>query len=128
MLDQKLIDELRNPSAPLGPKDILIKLRDAGYNESYETQKGTVAVKVSPHFEIHVRKMRSGQWQPDVTVNWLSVYVIVPTVLMVVGLSSLKIGGVVIIAACTVVSFGLANLFLYTKGKKVAATIAEAIK
>jgi hypothetical protein len=109
-------------------QQIVQKLQQAGFHEVYEIDNGGVQVKGIYPLNCEIKQDKTGVWFPDITVDTVSAYVIIPSIILI-GLCKLifGIGGALPMAICVIIGMGIGNMIVKSKREDVEKRLGEVI-
>ncbi|MCC6279123.1 MAG: hypothetical protein IT262_00880 [Saprospiraceae bacterium] len=121
------LDTLEYAANALSAKEVMALLQQHGFPEVYETVQGSIEVKGISSLKCQVIKNADQNWMPHVSVEWLSGYVIVPTVAFLVLVQLLGFDGILVTVVSMMLGIGVGGLMLENKKRKTLERLEDAL-
>jgi hypothetical protein len=109
-------------------QQIVQKLQQAGFYEVYEIDNGGVQVKGIYPLNCEIKQDTTGAWFPTITVDTVSAYVIIPSIILI-GLCKVLfgIGGALPMVVCVSIGMGIGNLIVKSKRENVEQRLLDVL-
>lgn len=118
------LDKSMFQTSPLSPQEVILRLQRNGFYEVYESSDEHIIVKGISGLNCVIKKDATNSWEPHISVDWFSSYVIIPAFALSIFLKRFGINGIVFYG---ILGLGVANLLLMNKKKSTLAQMREAI-
>ena len=111
----------------LTAQKIIQKLQGNGFPNCYEDGQGNVVVKGINSLNCLIRKGKANDWGIEVSVEWLSAYVFVPSVVFMMGFKMLGLGGAIPMMISSGLGIGVGSIILNTRKQNTYSQLWDAI-
>ncbi|MEI6411173.1 MAG: hypothetical protein WCR52_17425 [Bacteroidota bacterium] len=110
----------------LSAQEIIKRLQANGFYEAYETYHDSVEINGVNSLKCRIIKNQNGYWTPKVSIEPLSVYVVLPAIALriIAGISGFGAG---VMMPCIILGLGIGALILQNKKKTTYARLEEII-
>lgn len=127
MANNEPLDSLEYSANALTAKEVITLLQQHGFYEVYETKHCTIEVKGQSSFKCQVTKNADHYWVPQVSVVWLSGYVIIPTAVFSMLVKLLGFDGILVTIVSVMLGIGIGSLLLENKKREILKRLEDAL-
>jgi hypothetical protein len=124
--NQPLDSNLGNENV-LTAKQIIQRLEKNGFHESYENSNGDIEVKGQSSLECAIKKEADQTWSVDVSVEYTSVYTIIPSAVLLLFCNAAGLQGTLFMVGSALAGLGIGTLILTSKKESLKARLEDAI-
>ena len=110
----------------LTAQEVLRRLAQHGFPQSYELENGDIEIQGVSALKCKMIQYSDGSWGPDVSVEWLSAYVLIPSVGCSLFSQALGFNGLLVISA--LFGLGIGSLLLNERKNKVSIQLENVIE
>lgn len=102
-------------------------LQKNGFYEAYETADGGIEIKGISSLKCRINQYGDGSWSPDVSVEWLSAYVIIPAVAFSILGQVAGFNGTIPLVVSALFGLGVGSIILDHKKKTTLQRLEDAL-
>jgi hypothetical protein len=127
MENNEPLDKATHQVNALTAREVIHRLQKHGFYEAYETGNGGIEIKGESSLKCQVIKNSDNSWTPDVSVEWLSAYVLIPSVAFSILGQVVGFSGTIPLVISALLGLGLGNLLLENKKKATLQRLEDAV-
>lgn len=121
------LDQFNTPDNILTAQEIMRRLQKHGFNEVYEVADGSIEIKGQPSLKCQITKSADNSWVPDVSVEWMSAYALIPSLAFILLGQTAGFNGVLPTAISAALGVGVGGLLLDSKKKALIQRLEVAV-
>jgi len=121
------LDQFDYAANHLSTLDIIALLQKNGFPQTYENSDGVIVIDGQSSLDCRVKKDADNIWTPEVSVKWLSGYVLIPAVIMSLVAGAVGFTGMIAKVVSAFLGLGIGSILLDAKKKKTLAQLDAAL-
>ena len=108
-------------------QQVIAQLKRVGFNDVYETKDGVVKVNDLSTFVCEIKKDKNDIWQPQVSLEMLSLPVFIPAFILLFIAKVSRYDGILSLTVCAMTGYSIGSLIMRKKKNELESQIREGL-